>query len=310
MVSQRVAPTLAEPQESPAFVSLFRREVKLTWRMIGNNLAIGLLPTISFAVAAGLRAGLPNTAVLIAAAKAVVIGVLFAYIYDVIGQAHSGEEDSLNKPHRPIPAGLATVDGLMVRSLVVLSIFPILVWLLDVWPMVLFWPLCALAHARWLPPRFYIGWKLISNGAYPVLAIGTGWQLSAKFDPVVWPWIGVMSIYFTLAFIFEDVRDIDGDRAAGRKTLVMLLGDRFVRIWFAVLMILLPAVYFFVLAKFSGADAWLSITCTAVIGVLGWICAIRAVVHVGAAAARNTYKLFCLTWGVTMISAPALLAPI
>ncbi|QRP42975.1 UbiA family prenyltransferase [Amycolatopsis sp. FDAARGOS 1241] len=285
-----------------------RGEVDLTWRMIADNLIAGLLPPIVFSLAASVHGGLPAAELLVGVGKAAVLGLLFSYLTDSSNQARSGEEDALNKPYRPIPAGLATAAGLARRFWVAMAICLLLAWVFGVWPWILIWQVVVVLQYRWPSPRHYLWWKPLSNLSYQVVVPAYGWRLSAPLDATVWSWIAIFSGYFTLAFIYEDVRDMAGDRAVGRRTPALVFGPTFVRRWFASIIVLLPFVVYFGLARVSGAQDWRGAASAAVLAILAWTCAARALLRHGRPADRRTFQLYFLTWGLTLATAPLLLA--
>jgi 4-hydroxybenzoate polyprenyltransferase len=234
--------------------------------MIADNLIAGLLPPIMLSVTASVHTGLPVAELLAGVGKAVVLGLLFSYVTDSSNQARSGEEDALNKPYRPIPAGLVTTVGLVRRFWVAMAVCFVLGWLFGVWPWVLLWQIVVVLQYRWGSPRHYLWWKPLSNLSYQVVVPAYGWQLSAPLDATAWTWIAIFSVYFTLAFIYEDVRDMDGDRAVGRRTPALVFGPTFVRRWFATIIVTLPFVVYFGLARASGAEDWRGVVSATVPG--------------------------------------------
>lgn len=289
-------------------VRRLRGEVELTWRMIADNLIAASTPPAVFSLAASVHAGLSTAGFLAGLGKAVVIGLLFAYITDSQNQAHSGAEDTLNKPYRPIPAGLVTTAGLVRRFWVGMVVCLVVGWVLGVWPWVLLWQVIVVLQYPWGSPRYYLWWKPIFNMSYQVIASAIGWQLSAQLNATAWTWIAITSIYFTLAYVYEDVRDMEGDSAIGRRTLALVLGPTFVRRWFAAVMVVLPFVVYFGLARASGAEDWRGVVSAVVLGIMAWTCAVRALLWHGRSADRRTYQLFNLIWALTLTTAPLLLA--
>ncbi|MEU4675215.1 UbiA family prenyltransferase [Amycolatopsis sp. NPDC023774] len=285
-----------------------RREANLTGRMMADDSFIAVLPIV-FSVAAGAYAGRPAVELLAGVGKAVVLALLFVYVFVSVNQARSGAEDALNKPYRPVPAGLVTPKGLGRRFWVAMVVYPVLGWVFGAWPWPLLWQVTTLVvHSRWASPRYYLWWKTPMNISGAVTTLATGWQVSAPLGATAWTWIATVSLYFPLAMIFEDVRDMDGDRAIGRRTPALVFGPTFVRRWFATFSALLPCVVYFGLARPSGAGDWRGVISAVVLGILSWTCAARALRRHSRSADRLTLQLFFLTWVLTLASAPFLLA--
>ncbi|MFG3134059.1 UbiA family prenyltransferase [Streptomyces tendae] len=288
--------------------SWLRYETELALRLMASNFLVAVPPTVLFAVAAGAHYSLPFERLLAGIGKATLVGLLALYVSESANQAHAGVEDAYNKPHRPIPAGMATAEGLTRRFWMAMPFYTVAGWAFGTLPWVLMWQVTVVLHYRWGSPRLYLYWKPFYNIAGASAPLATGWQVTAPFDAIAWTWLGFMALYFPLALIYEDVRDMEGDRAVERRTLALVLGPKFVRRWFATLVLLLPLVFYFVPARLSDAGDWPGIVCAAVLAMPSWFCAVRALRLHKRAADHLTYQLFTLTWALTVATAPLLLA--
>jgi 4-hydroxybenzoate polyprenyltransferase len=284
------------------------REAAISLRLLGNDVGVVFVPTILFAVAAGTHRGLAAGGVLAGVGKAALLSLLFTYVFDCANQAHSGTEDAHNKPYRPIPAGLATEHGLVRRFWLSMPVYTLVGWAFGEWLWVLLWQATVLVQYRWGSSHYYLWWKTPSNIMGTVTTLAAGWQVSAPLDTTAWIWIGTISLYMPLAMVYEDVRDMEGDRASGRRTPALLLGPTVVRRWFAMLMTLLPCVFYFVLARASGAGDWRGVAGAAMIGLVSWTCATRALLLHSPSADRFTFQLFLLSEALTLAMGALLLA--
>ncbi|MEU1050729.1 UbiA family prenyltransferase [Streptomyces sp. NPDC005897] len=284
-----------------------RREVALSWRLVADNLLVALPPTVLFAAAAATHNDLPTEALMTGVGKAAAVGLLALYVFEYVNQIHGGTEDAYNKPYRPIPAGLTTAAGLTRRLWLVMPIYTLLGWAVGALPWVLLWQATVMLHYRW-GARYYLWWKPFLNCAGLVFPLATGWQVTAPLNATAWLWILVLSPYFTLAMIYEDVRDMEGDEAVGRRTPALVLGPTFVRWWFAAFMVLLPFVFYFTLASVSGSSDLEGLLSAAVLGTVSWTCAARALLWHGRSADRLTFQLHFVSLVVTLATAPLLLA--
>ncbi|OMI84715.1 hypothetical protein BSZ07_36135 [Streptomyces sp. M1013] len=276
--------------------------------MNADNLLVALPPTVLFAAAAATHNDLPTEALLTGVGKAAVVGLLALYVFDCANQIHGGTEDAYNKPYRPIPAGLATASGLTRRLWLVMPIYTILGWVVGALEWVLLWQATVVLHYRWGSARHYLWWKPFLNCAGLIFPLATGWQATAPIDATAWTWILLISPYFALAMIYEDVRDMEGDEAVGRRTLALVLGPSLVRGWFAALMVLLPFVFYFALARPSGSNDASELISAALLGTVSWTCAARALLRHGRSAERLTFQLYFTTLVITLATAPLLLA--
>jgi 4-hydroxybenzoate polyprenyltransferase len=285
-----------------------RREAELTLRMIADNVMVAVAPPILFAVAAGIHYRLPAGALWAGVGKAAVLGLLTIYLIDSSNQVHAGTEDAHNKPYRPIPAGLATSVGLAHRFWFAMPIYLLLGWAFGAWPWVVLWQVALVAAYRWGTARRYLWWKPFFNISGAASTLAVGWQVAAPLDRTAWTWIATVALYFPLALTYEDVRDMEGDRAVGRRTPALIFGPTFVRCWFAALMAFLPFMFYFALARTSGAGDWRGVASAAVLGLLSWVCAARALLRHGRSADRLTLQVFYVVWALTLGTAPLLLS--
>lgn len=311
MVTDETPSTTRERHRTPGWRSAAHwlyREVDLARRMIADNLLVASVPPVLFAVAAGAHYNLSAEARLAGIGKAVVLGLLFNYVFDATNQAQDSMEDVYNKPYRPIPAGLATADGLMRRFWLAVPVYTLLGWILGAWLWVLLWQIATFLAYRWGAARYYLWWKSPFNIAGSVTSLAAGWQVTAPLDSTAWTWIVTISLYFPLALIYEDVRDMEGDHAIGRRTWALVIGPTFVRRWFATFMALLPCTFYAVLAHLSGAPGWKGIVWAVAIAIPSWTCATRALTRHSVSADRLTFQLFYVVWGITVGTAPLLVA--
>ncbi len=115
-----------------------------------------------------------------------------------------------------------------------------------------------------------------------------------------WAWILVITITFMAALPFEDVRDMAGDRAIGRQTLALTVGPWPVRIWFAAVTSVLPAVLYLLLYRHSHAATPVILTCSAAVAALSLTTTARSLCIRTVPADRINYLLFTITYCVAV----------
>ncbi|KAL8627034.1 hypothetical protein Q9189_007272 [Teloschistes chrysophthalmus] len=155
-------------------------------------------------------------------------------ICDLCNQRHpeSIREDSVNKPYRPIPSGRLSAEQARRWTLYALPF----TYALSV----------ALGAARETPVMYIVLWMLdelggreehwaIRNilnasgfvgccvGIVPIFRGHGGGE--AKFSMVGWAWCGMICGVITSTLQVADLRDQEGDRAIGRKTMPLVVGD-------------------------------------------------------------------------------------
>jgi 4-hydroxybenzoate polyprenyltransferase len=97
-------------------VARVRQELLITWRLLYANAREGLvLPVIGmlarFLPTPDLLNNTPWLHLSFVLLKTVFLFICHLYVFEIVNQVTSVEEDKVNKPHRPIPSGLLTVDG-------------------------------------------------------------------------------------------------------------------------------------------------------------------------------------------------------
>lgn len=287
----------------------FGREARLTWFMVADNLLLCTLPPLLFALAASLYAQAGPFQTLLGILKATVLSLMFLYVFDSSNQVRAGEEDARNKPYRPIAAGLTDARGLTRRFWCAMPVYTLTAWLLGGLAWVLLWQVTVLFMLYWASPQYYSWWKTPSviSGAFTQL--GTGWQVVAPLDPTAWRWILTISLFMPLACVYEDIRDMPGDRAVGRRTPAIMWGARAVRLWFVALTLALPAVCFVLLIEPAHASLLRTSASVTLLCLLSWTCAARAIRRTDSTADRITYQLFTLTWAAVLATASLLWSP-
>jgi 4-hydroxybenzoate polyprenyltransferase len=94
---------------------------------------------------------------------------------------------------------------------------------------------------RWARHWFTKNVGVVGVGAF--LQLAAGWRLAAPTAPMPWATPLLLSTLLGVSMCLQDLRDVAGDRATGRRTLPIVIGDRTARrvlaAWFAVQPVLL-----------------------------------------------------------------------
>ena len=146
-------------------------------------------------------------------------------------------EDTLNKPHRPVPSGLVTPDQL--RQAILVLVLPIIGW-----------SYC-LGVGQQMSFLFVIVWLYcdmeggdshfaVRNG-FLAMIYGTTYYCSLRIatGPIHVPttaatyWIGMLAMVIFTTLHIQDYRDEEGDAAKGRGTIPVRFSAKVARILFA-----------------------------------------------------------------------------
>ncbi|MGW5114339.1 UbiA family prenyltransferase [Streptomyces noursei] len=263
------------------------------WRYIYYNLtAASAVPIL--AVAAWYHLDQPVDRLPLALVKDLLLVGGFLLVHDTANQATSAEEDRLNttKPLRPIPSGLVTVAGTHQRFVVYSLMY---VWLGVWWGIagwLLLWVTLSVAYNYW-------GWarNWVAKSAYAALGCVVlcppAWAMVGPLNAEAWCWIGVYTAYWALNFI-QDLRDVDGDRAVGRRTLPIILGLTPCRWILAAAFTLFPvAVHLLLLEPDGGFTAGAgALVWEAIFTLGGWWVAWRVIARRTPHADHNTYLAY------------------
>jgi 4-hydroxybenzoate polyprenyltransferase len=276
-----------------------------------DNLLANVPAPLMFTLGACFRAQLTGLQTLEHAAEIVLLQLLYGYVFDASNQTRDAEEDRVNKPHRPVPVGLITPAGALRRFWVVMPLYSLVGWRLVGWRLgVLEWVLLFQAATVFInllcPPRSYLWCKTPCMIVSTIAQLAAAWQSVSPIDTTALLWILIIPFVFALALPFEDVRDMPGDRAIGRRTPALILGEWPVRIWFATLLAGIPVILHFSLFAPTAAPAWRIGLCDTLLAAACWTPAARGLLLRNTPADRLTYQLLILAYVTTMMTSPVL----
>jgi 4-hydroxybenzoate polyprenyltransferase len=284
-----------------AAIKLMLTEFEITWRMLADNIVGSFTPGLVFVVAACLRKHATSSELVLTLGKAIVLSGLYTYTFDALNQARGGDEDKINKPHRPIPRGLISPKSIMRRFWMASAIYAASGWLFGVLEWALLWTFTTVIMNVWCTPRHYFWCKTLCMMSGTWAQLSQAWQLvEAPIDDTGRQWISFLALVFPFPLIFEDVRDMTGDKAIGRRTLALLLGAWPVRIWFATTTALLPALVHHHLFKPTEAAPWRVALCTAFVASISWTAGARSTLLRTVSADRVTYQIFIMIYIVVL----------
>jgi 4-hydroxybenzoate polyprenyltransferase len=205
-----------------------RKEVEITRRLLASNAPfifglylLGLTPRMI----TGAQS-IDRPVVLIA--KVLLAALATEYIFEICNQTLSPEEDASNRPSRPIPAGLLSARGGYIRWLACWILSPLVFVAIGT-------PTAALhlvATMAWTffcyvwpkPPHWF--WKTLYTpvALFLLLRILNSLVVQHIPDSEMAPLLdGAFCLWLFATIHIQDFHDVEGDRAAGRKTLPIVL---------------------------------------------------------------------------------------
>lgn len=279
---------------------MLRQEALLSWSFIAGDLSSAFVPPLLFMLAASRDQAVSIDQLVLALARGTLLFVLYTYTFVVANQINGVQEDLINKPFRPLAAGIVTLQGVQVRWLISMVLYTGLGWWFGVLEWVLLWQSITLLHnfygwsVHWLSKNFLMALGIVAQ-------LACAWQLIAPITVVAWSWIMLMSIVIFALIALQDLRDIPGDRATGRHTLPLALGELRTRALLALGFAVLPLVLHVCLIAPDGLTTT-SLLYSLVLAVFSWTIAVRVWLYRTPDADHQTYMFFTYTYCAILAS--------
>lgn len=289
------------PGSAPAWLGYLRRELLLAWRFNRYDLSTTIYPGTIFTFAAWHANGGSSRPLIPSLLNAIVYFFLFIYCFTLSNQLTGIEEDRLNKPDRPLPSGLITPRGALVRWYIAMAIFTAYGWYHGVLLWTLMWQISLTLHNM---AHFARHWTTKNTCmAFGTLAMLAGaWSMVRPITNESMLWIVLPAcIMFTHANI-QDVRDIPGDRANGRRTFPIVFGWSFTRWYLVACFGLMPLLIHFVLIAPHGLS-WPALACDGVLASLCAMIVVRLLRYNKSEDHQQTYMLFTYWYCALLASA-------
>jgi 4-hydroxybenzoate polyprenyltransferase len=288
-----VASTTLAPERPGRVPWLFRaawREITLSWRFIGHDRWASIIPGLMFVLAAALHSSAAPGSVVIRVFLGLLYFVLFIYGFTLTNQLVGEAEDRINKPFRPLVAGYCTRREASWRAGLVLTAFPLLGWALGVADWAITWEASYLLYnwaglgRHWIPRDLIMGIGVFSQ-------LAAAWELVTPLTGPALRWMITLAAAITVLVPIQDLRDMSGDVAVGRRTFPVAVGERAARIYLATGFAALPAILFFLLLRSSPA-VWIVWPAGGALAVLNLTIAVRVLLLRTPEMDHKTYRKF------------------
>ncbi|KAJ6482464.1 UbiA prenyltransferase family-domain-containing protein [Mycena sanguinolenta] len=267
-------------------------ELRVFWAFTWRDWSASLIPGAMYTIAA-LRSldSLSSELVIQALTRSLVYFLLYIYSFDIANQINGVAEDRINKPDRPLASGLTTLQGAYVRwyATTILHLVISAAW--DVLPWTALWVFITVYTS------FYGGDKHWFTKNLGFMSIGSlcllhgAWGLVAPITGRQWRWALLLSGVFGIVASVQDMRDMEGDEIAGRRTLPIVLGNNF-RWVMAALICAAPAVCWQL--EFFQYTHWLVGVCGVLLSLAMFYMAYR--VHQGGSSRYDHKTYMILTY--------------
>ncbi|MEV2224745.1 UbiA family prenyltransferase [Nocardia vinacea] len=294
------APLEAAPRRRVGMLtSGLLREFHICWSFSAGDLTATVVPATTFAVAAWTSTHAGVAALPLVLAECLVYFWLYIYTFNLSNQLTGIEEDRHNKPHRPLVVGLVTPQGAMWRLVWVTAAFLALGAALQVLEWTVLWIVAWAFHNHFGGARALWG-KNAAMVAGTIAQLAAAWQIVTPLTPTAWTWIAAIAIPLSVLVSLQDLRDIDGDVAVGRRTAVVVFGELACRRFFAAAFVIYPVAMYFLVYRDAPAPAALLGVAAA---LLSFVIAYRVIRRRDRRADHTTYLLYTYWYCLTLASA-------
>jgi 4-hydroxybenzoate polyprenyltransferase len=279
------------------------QEFYLSYRFVWRDLSATVIPNLILTVAA-LKfkevSRLPE--IVTALARTILYFWLYIYGFCLANQIAGVEEDRINKPDRPLSAGLVTYRGAQQRWVVVMILFAFVGWYYGILKWAILWQACIILHNfyNWSKHWFTKNGVIMPVGLVALMA--PAWELVTPLTPVMWRWIIILAIVVGVTINLQDLRDMPGDRLMGRKTLPLTLGEKNARIALCVSFLLLAVAIHFGLMMPAG-HTWKVLLCDLFLAAMDVTIAVRIIMSKSSRMDHKTYMMYTYWYCCVMGSA-------
>ncbi|KAI1189439.1 hypothetical protein F5B17DRAFT_438896 [Nemania serpens] len=271
-------------------ISLLLSEASLMWNLLKSNLDGAFVPFPIFTLASLLHRGALWDETIFRLIYTLIYAFFYTYTFELINQTAQPAhhlEDKINKPDRPL-----VTDSITLRSARIRFYISLAVWLADI----------------------FGSWKYTANlsnfGPTKDLSITVGavaqliaaWHIGGS-DPIVgWHWVKVLAAWMYPTIGIQDIRDVPGDLAVGRRTTVILLGDITARVYHSVGLVVFGYIFVFCWLLDSRYDSSSLTVSTAIVALTAWVI-FRLFVWRTIESDRITYRYYMGLFHLNLVAA-------
>ncbi|KAJ6460586.1 UbiA prenyltransferase family [Mycena sanguinolenta] len=233
---------MMQASKSSRLVRTLVHEFEIFWAFTWRDWTTTIIPGTTYAVAAvRSRPVTPAPgAIALGLGRTLVYLILLIYTFTSSNQISGVAEDRINKPDRPIPSGRISLRGAYIRWYASTGAFLILGAAEGVLRWTALWVLLTIAQNFTAFGKHWFTRNAIFITFGTLCIMQPMWVHFAPTNPREWQWVVTLSVLSGILFQVQDFRDIVGDRATGRNTLPLALGERSSRRVMAVLFALTP----------------------------------------------------------------------
>ncbi|KAJ7097675.1 hypothetical protein C8R44DRAFT_811912 [Mycena epipterygia] len=186
-------------------------ELRVFWDFTWRDWSMSLIPGTMRTVAALRSLDVAPSSALVTQSlmRSFIYSLLYIYAFDIANQINGVAEDRINKPDRPLSSGRVSLQGAYIRWYVTTAAHLVVGAAWGVLPWTVLW--------HWTTKNLLF----MSVGSFCLLQ--AAWELVAPITAHEWRWVLLLSGVFGIIASVQDMRDVEGDKIAGRRTLPIFL---------------------------------------------------------------------------------------
>ena len=149
---------------------------------------------------------------------------LFILTFDLSNQINGIEEDIINKPERPLASGYWSIDQAWNYLIIFSFTFASIAWFLNVFSYSLAWIIISLFH-NFLGHKYWYLKNHVSLTIGSFILIASVYSIFCPIDQSSLREFIVVALAGGISSVTQDLRDLDGDKIIGRRTLPIIFGE-------------------------------------------------------------------------------------
>ncbi|KAJ7176753.1 UbiA prenyltransferase family-domain-containing protein [Mycena filopes] len=204
-------------------------ELRVFWYFTWRDWSMSVVPGVMYTIAAlrSLDTAPSNEVVLRSLTRSLVYFLLFIYNFDIANQINGVAEDRINKPDRPLASGLVSLQGAYIRWYITTAVHLVLGAMWGVLPWTALWVFITIYTSFYGGDKHWTTKNLLFMSVGSLCILHGAWGLVAPITANEWRRALLQSAAFGIDASVQDMRDVEGDKAAGRRTLPIVLGANF-----------------------------------------------------------------------------------
>ncbi|KAJ7754419.1 UbiA prenyltransferase family-domain-containing protein [Mycena metata] len=218
-------------------------ELRVFWYFTWRDWSTSVVPGMMYTIAALRSLDSPPSSefVVQSLARSFIYFLLFIYSFDIANQINGVAEDRINKPDRPLSSGLVSLQGAYIRWYITTAAHLVLAAAWNVLPWAGLWVFITIYTSFYGGDKHWTTKNLLFMSTGSLCLLQGAWGLVAPITAREWRWAILLSGMFGIVASVQDLRDVAGDKVAGRHTLPIVTGSNF-RWIMAVIICATPAV--------------------------------------------------------------------